>query len=218
MENLNAPRNIEFKIKYDPDGIDNLKQLVSHMRETMNETQTFETCLVPNAKLIKALEAEFDCTAREGITGGCYGARDGKDFEQGLTVWMSPEELPDRWLDSEGDEIVNFWHLLNESGTFKGQISDEVSDSLKEALNLRIENSCNYMGHDSEIPHALFDIVFHSPGYESEAPKIIAIVSFHCGGDVRGNYTSDYLFEFDSTDDLYSAISPRCELKEEVES
>lgn len=210
---MNTPMNITLKIMYSPDGIDSIRHLIKVMRESMHERQTFETCLYPDDKLIKALEREFNCTARKGVSGGCYGARDGKSYT-GLTVYMSPDELPDRWIDSDGDEIVNYWHLLNDSGTCRGKVSDSFVERFQGIYGVETngDNSCNYQGHDSDTPFSLYEINFST--YIRPDGSAIAVVEFHCGGDPRGNYTSPYLFEFHYSDDMYSALYPYSYLKE----
>jgi len=113
---------------------------------------------------------------------------------------MSAEELPDRWIDEEGDEIVNFWHLLNDAGECLG-----TTDAPAISIGEKSDNSYNYMGHSADDCHSAFEINYSFTEGKNET---IAFVEFHCGGDVRGNYTETYIFQFDDADEFYSAVVP----------
>lgn len=203
---MQTPHNITLKIMYSQDGIDNLKQLLAEMKDTMHLRSTFETCLVPDQKLIKALEFSFDCKAREGVSGGCYGARDGKSYK-GLTICMSPAELPNQWTDSDGDTIVNYWHLLNQFGELRGKTTSEAMNRWSDRFGITpvIDNSYNYEDC-GDTSHGMYALNFSY--YQRKDDTVIAFIEFHCGGDVRGNYTDPYIFKFESICELYSIINP----------
>lgn len=140
-----------------------------------------------------------------GIMGGCYGARDGKQYE-GLTAWIDALDLPERWLDSDGDEIVNLAHLLDDNlELVKNVDADNLLDVFYEVgIDSKSNNTYNYEG-DSETPYMLFganyDVV-------ELGDKTCLIIKFHLGGDPRGNYTKHYLFKTEHIDDIYSVIYP----------
>lgn len=149
----------------------------------------------------------------EGVSGGCYGARDGKSYE-GLTVYADASQFPERFLDSDGDEIVNPYTLIeNMGGELVEDLDGDIFSEACEDLGLVVSrnNSYNYAGHDSETPHFLVDFDFATIEGKDKA---FLVVKFHCGGDIRGNYTERVVFKFSSMDDIYSVIYPTCELKE----
>lgn len=213
MSNLNiAPKAIELHLTHNPDVIGSMSNLINTIKDTMHQRQNFETCLSIDDKLKNTMEKAFDCTVRQGISGGCYGARNGKD-SKGFTIYLSLDELPDRWLDDSNDEIVNYWALLNEFGSLDRTINNDTTIERYEklfGLELQHENSYNYEGN--QCPYGLCTIDFK---YAETNNGAIAFVKFHCGGDVRGNYTKYYVFSFDDLDDLHSAVFPMHELSNE---
>ena len=212
-------RNITIKIESSKDSLNKtIEQFTESLRKRLDDGNTYNFSVsdkVDIDQLKETLERDFDLTARDGWTGGCYGARDGSSGK-GLTLFVSPNELPDRFIDEEGDEEVNYWALLNEYGDCKGKVDEDTLERFIDMFGLEEEfheNSYNYAGHSSETPCSLFGINFKV--YKGTDGSCLAVVEFHCGGDVRGNYTSPYLFKFDDIDDLYSAVFPCAYLKEE---
>lgn len=158
-----------------------------------------------------ALEAEFNLTAREGISGGCYGARDGKSYK-GLTLFVSPCEFPDRWLDGDGDEVVNSYHSIVDNCESELDCDGEVFERYVDVFNIKEvvhENTCN---SDGEGVYQFFQTNYKI--YQCPDDTVIMAAEFHCGGDVRGNYASARYFRFDSIDDVYCAMLPSPYLKE----
>lgn len=155
-------------------------------------------------------------TARDGISGGCYGARNGSTY-RGLTVYIDAVLFPERWLDGE-DEYVNIAVLLDEYATeLEGLDADSFLDAC-EALGHEIkhDNTYNYLGHNSEDPIAFqgvdFKCVQTEPG---EYGCKVVVVRFHCGGDIRGNYSSEKVYKFNDAEDFYTVFNPMVYLKEE---
>lgn len=156
---------------------------------------------------------------RSGISGGCYGARDGKTHD-GLTVFADATQFPERFKNSDGDEIVNPYSLIENMGGeliegLDGDVFTEACEDL--GCDIRRDNSFNYEGRDSSNPHFLVDIDFAVILNKENGAAFLA-VKFHCGGDIRENYTERVVFKFSSIDDLYGAIFPTCELNDGGES
>lgn len=155
--------------------------------------------------------------ARNGISGGCYGARDGSSHE-GLTVYIDALQFPERWTDEDGDEIVNIKVLLNDHAEC---LEDLDPDSFLDACEvlgheIKHDNTYNYLGHSSDDPHTLQDVDFKCIQTESDEYGCkIVIVKFHCGGDPRGNYTSDSVWKFKDAEDFYTVFNPSCYLKDQ---
>lgn len=162
------------------------------------------------AALIGACGDNIEC--RDGVYEGCYGSSSGKSLE-GFKVYIEATLFPTRFLDSEFDEIVNIEDLCNEYGTKVDLDAEAFEESMYLAgIEGKSDNTYNYMGHDSHTPHTLCDADYTL--YEFEE-KCILSIKFHCGGDPRGNYTSNVLYEFDSIDDFYCALIPSLELIDE---
>lgn len=151
-------------------------------------------------------------SVRVGVSGGCYGARDGKSYD-GLTVYADATQFPERSLDSDGDEIVNIYSLIdNMGGELVEDLDGDIFRDACEGLGLEVSrnNTYNYAGQDSETPYFLVDADYSI--IEGEKSSFLAI-KFHCGGDIRGNYTETVVFKFSGLDDIYSVVYPQCELK-----
>ena len=106
---------------------------------------------------------------RDGIQGGCYGARDGKTYE-GVTVYLDCREV-----ESEGNvaqRLLEYPHSI-------------VDDSLVEAIDAERGNTYNYeyMVVDNHV--------------EFTITEKLTFVRFHLGGDIRGNYSSWYAISID---------------------
>lgn len=153
--------------------------------------------------------------ARDGVSGGCYGARDGQEYK-GLTLYIDATLCPDRFLDDDGDEVVNIAKLIEAfGGELVEGLDGDTFESIAEDLGHTVgrDNTYNYAGHDSDTPHFLFDSDFAIVGTENDDAPYFLSIKFHCGGDVRGNYTSKVVYKFSSMDDVYSVVRPSCELK-----
>lgn len=157
-------------------------------------------------------------TVREGVTGGCYGARDGSSSE-GLTLWVDPTVFDERWLDDDdGAEIVNIARLLDDNATCIEDLDGDAFLDAVDALGLEVkcDNTYNYLGTSADAPHTLQDVDFH---YVQTSPDdygcLVAVVAFHCGGDVRGNYTSKSVWKFSDSDAFYSVFNPVAYLKDD---
>ncbi len=174
-----------------------------------------EVCLQSSVKsLMDRLTETYECTVRESISGGCYGARDGS-ISKGLTVWMHPKHLVDRYVDKEFGEMVNPYHLLEEHGKLIEGLDGEDFEKIAEELDLEIkaDNTYNFNSNSSEDAGFIFDFQFSTV----ELPKggLIASIMFHCGGDPRGNYTEKFVYKLNYSDDFYSVIFPSKYLTDE---
>jgi hypothetical protein len=142
---------------------------------------------------------------RQGVTGGCYGARDGNDCE-GLTLWVDANLVTDRCTD-ENTEYVNVHHLLKDNATLT-EIDADSLDLIAEQsdLDAKRDNSYNWRGSGQDCEFIFdFDFTVYQP---KEYGKGLIAIKYHCGGDIRGNYTSVQVWSFDSSDELYSILYP----------
>lgn len=148
---------------------------------------------------------------REGAQEGCYGATTGETLD-GLTVYIDAMELPERWDAIEYEEHAEYFNPLKtmESAGFKRMMiaSDEV-DAFMETMEdvgceVKRDNSYNYSGN-SETVVPLYDFDFKV--IEQDDIFFVAI-KFHCGGDIRGNYGSDYLFVCKDNESFYEGLCP----------
>ena len=157
---------------------------------------------------IESILNEYEGTIRKGVSGGCYGARDGKSYE-GYTFFAHLKNWDERFLDSDFDEIVNPWTLIEEySVNGLSPINDESVDEICEAFDSKDENTYNYSGQTNEDARFLTDFHFRVVAKDDECGKQVMFVRFHEGGDIRGNYGEWYVCTFDSIDELYSVIYP----------
>jgi hypothetical protein len=92
---------VEVKVKVDPKGI--------NTRKHEGRAQVIQSVLKGESAKIsyksKTLQKMFEsvgCEVRSGVTGGCYGARDGSSAE-GFTVWIDASQLPEREIESIDD-------------------------------------------------------------------------------------------------------------------
>lgn len=167
--------------------------------------------------LIKKLNETFECDVRESISDGCYGARPGTS-SKGLTLWMHPKHLTDRYLDADLGEMVNPWFLLTENGTLVESLDGETFEQYADELDLEVksDNTYNFNGHSGDDASFMFDFQFST--VETKNGGLIASIMFHCGGDPRGNYTNKFVFKFKYVEDFYSVIFPSKLLTEMQES
>lgn len=195
-------------------------QKLFDIREGIVSDREIDYCR--NLKELKmVLDAHYggsQISIREGVTHGCYGSSTGERFE-GLTLWLDSSLFPTRFIDSEGDEIVNIEQLCDEYGELTEIDADQfetIADQTK-AFHYKADNTYNYLGHDSDTPfdlcHADFALYSTCEDYSNE---VFVAIKFHHGGDPRGNYSERVLYRFDSIDEVYSALYPTCELKEEA--
>jgi hypothetical protein len=205
---------IEIKLIQDSDsGNKTLKQIKAVIESVKLNPMTSRTFKINSSNLkrtAKAIESAFDCTARLGVTGGCYGARDGSSSE-GITVWLSLSEVVERCIDGD-TEYYNPLAALNEHGELvEGLDGDIFEDTLSSALEIKSDNSYNYStdfgGPDSEYLCPMVDFDFSVITSKDGGGPCFISVKFHCGGDIRGNYTSKYVWKFELIDNTFNVIS-----------
>jgi hypothetical protein len=164
----------------------------------------------------KALTDNFgDIECRDGVYDGCYGASSGKPLE-GFKVYIDSSLFPDRFLDSDFDEVINIEQLCNEFGTKLDIDPDAFRDSMA-VMNIegKSDNTYNYLGHDSYTPVPLCHANFEMFQTENEDEPVTIIVKFHCGGDIRGNYSSEVVYRFDDIYEAYNAFNPSLHIIDE---
>lgn len=175
--------NIEVKIVYNTEAKAlELSEVVDLIKgnTTKGPTSYIETS---NIGVIEGIGSVLDCEVRKGVSEGCYGARTGNSIE-GYTLWVELNELPKSWLDSyDLEEVINPLH-----GIEAYEVSDEVAELL--IGDLDSFNTYNYENNYS------YDIVY------CRVDSQIVAFKAHCGGDIRGNYTSWYLAELDQFDEV----------------
>lgn len=211
--------NVEFKIIVDS-ASKNTTSVVLGLIQSMNadpsKRATIKVSDTVNLKYLSTkLKSKFDCKVSSGVSDGCYGARTGKQFT-GLTIWMHPSELNDRYLDSDYGEMVNPYHLLKENGELVENLDGETFLNLMETAGIEIksDNTYNYSGNNTEDAQFMFDFQFDSVTLNDTA---FLVVMFHCGGDIRGNYTSKSVWKFKYSDDVYGVLFPSKVLENESE-
>lgn len=152
---------------------------------------------------------------RTGCLQGVYGSNTGKN-DPGLTLWCDSSLFPERFIDSEFDEVVNIEQLCNEYGELMEDVDGFSVAEAFEAIGIegQSDNTYNYLGHNYEDPQPLCHADF-TVYRSADEEKALVVIKFHCGGDVRGNYTDQVVYKFDSIEDQYSALSPRMELIDE---
>jgi hypothetical protein len=208
--------NTEYKLIRDAKGLKQPNEVSAALLKLI-EKPGYRTIKVgPKVNLktvVKQLESTgLDISVRNGVSGGCYGMRDGKSYE-GMTLWLHPKDLPERVIDDEGDELVNIYKLIESNGGeliegLDGEKFEEIAENL--GHDVKGDNTYNYSGN-SDAPQFMFDADYAV--IESDKTCFLSI-KFHCGGDVRGNYTDKVVYKFESIDDLYSVLMPSFELKE----
>jgi len=224
-------KNTEIKVVVSKDkkSLKEVDVILGAFRSILDQPMQYHTINISpkiNISTLKdALKAEYksDIELREGVTGGCYGARDGS-YSEGFTVWVDADLLVDRCLDGEGEdqrEYANVSQLLKENATLVEDATDpdwleEFASNL--GLVVKSDNSYNYAGNGGkETCGFIFDFQFTTFKSEDESGVCYMSVMYHCGGDPRGNYTSKQLWKFASVDDLYSVLLPSTMLIESEE-
>ena len=212
---------IEIKMKQCAEGAKTVTEAMAALNKLVKTGSLDWTIDLQLGKIdLRELEKAIEEAYRDGVRvksggqNGCYGARDGSYFS-GLTVWLDPRLMPERFLDGDdGKEVVNLAVLMEEFGTRHDDID---GDSLLAAwdvmgLKYKSDNTYNYLGFHIEDPTALQHTNVHV--HEGEE-RVTVIVEYHLGGDIRGNYSSALVYTFASIEDVYPALYPQCELTNE---
>lgn len=208
---------IEVKIEVDAAGINTRKH--SGRANVVDRVLKGERVKITyKSKTLKKMLESVGCEVRDGVTGGCYGARDGSSCE-GFTAWIDASELPEReietFLDGTKQETVNIFKLIE---NFGGELIEDLdgdvfSDACEDlGLSVKRDNTYNYAGHSEGSPAFRVDADFSIIQNEENDGAVFLSIKFHCGGDIRGNYTDRVVFKFGSIDDVYGALMPSCEL------
>lgn len=198
----------EVKIKTSATSKNSIESVIKLIKKSNHRRDAYEISdSVSIDVVIQALECNFDNIRIErGIQGGCYGARDGKTYN-GLTVYLGPTNN-DRWIDEDGDETVCYWTLLNEFGQLRGKDESGIFERWVSMSGLEVELSDNSYNYEGIRDNCYGDTVIQYQVVMNEDGDILASVEFHCGGDVRGNYSMPYLFEFSDMEDFLSVVHP----------
>lgn len=209
---------IEVKVTVDPKGLSSKKH--SERAESVQQILRGDhTKITYKSEALRKMLESVGCEVRDGVTGGCYGSRDGSSSE-GFTVWIDASQLSEREIMDFGDgskqELVNPFSLIENFGgelveDLDGDIFTEACENL--GLSVSRNNTYNYAGHRDGEPAFKVDMdfaVIHNENSKSDAAYLS--VKFHCGGDPRGNYTECVVFKFSSIDDIHGVLFPTCEL------
>lgn len=205
---------IEVKVTVDSKGLNTRKH--SGRAEVVQQVLKGERVKITyKSKTLKKMLESVGCEVSDGVTGGCYGARDGSTYE-GYTVWIDASALPERSLIDLGDgtkqELVNPFALIeNFGGELVEDLDGDVFADACEDLGLKVSrnNTYNYAGHSDDSPAFLVDCDY---AVIEGDDKAFLSIKFHLGGDIRGNYTERVVYKFESIDDMYGALMPSCEL------
>jgi len=206
----------EIKIKSANKGLNTPKKVLNQVQAILDSPMQYHSIDVASELKLQSLECELketygkDVVIRSGVSGGCYGMRDGSQSE-GLTLYFHPSCITDRTLDDERNEYANIHKLIEENGgklikNSAGDVfdGDDLGQVFEDAGHeVRRDNSYNWSGRgDVEF---IFDFDF---GVIETSKKALLFIKYHCGGDPRGNYTNKIAYSFDSIDDLYSCLRP----------
>lgn len=207
---MNEIRPIELRIfKSDFSSVKNNEDIKNALEKIYNGQSDSRAIHVDKNLDLEALTEFLESeglTVSRGISEGCYGARTGKQLE-GLTLW-APLENFNEFLDVEYFQYcINPLDSIYEYG---GTLLNYDSDFIENLLDFNYEvngynKSDNTYNYELENAYFLTDINFEILEYENAT---ILCARFHCGGDIRGNYTGYYAFKFDSIDDALCAMSP----------
>ena len=202
-------KNIELKIYSSIHGATTLKEFKAQLDKKLNAPLEGHSLSITESirkQVTKYLKETYECELRDGVQSGCYGSRDGSRSE-GLTVWMHPKHVTDRYIDSEHGECVNPWFLLEEHGTLLQDVEGEQFLEIIDAagVDYKSDNTYNFNGNCSEDALFIFDFQFDHVVI-NEVHFLVCM--FHCGGDPRGNYTSKSVWKFKYEDDIFSVIAP----------
>lgn len=168
--------------------------------------------------IVELLESTFDATVHEGCRNGCYGSSTGAT-EEGYTIYIPLEQFQES-LNKEFNEYdVNPLHSIQDAG---GEVLNYSEEEIESYLDIAEESGVkighdNTYNHENEGCYLMCDLdvkVIGGFGLENEGSVLVS-VRFHCGGDIRGNYTRPYLFKFDDIDEVYSALFPYREVEED---
>lgn len=221
-------KNIEIKLQIaDNPKYITLSQVIDGVMALTQAPMGCRTLLISHSidldDLTKKLHEFFECSVRGSITDGCYGMRPGTS-SKGLTVFMHPKELTDRYIKTEDDgtktEFVNPWHLFEENANLTeldGEVFEDWADAL--GVEYKSDNTYNYSSDFGSLKseNAAFMFDFQFSVIELDKGALVSVM-FHCGGDPRGNYTPKVVYKFNYIDDLYSVIYPSLILLNEEES
>jgi hypothetical protein len=212
---------IEVKVKVDSKGV-NTRTHKGRAKAVQSVLRGEAVNITYKSKTLRKMLESVGCEVRDGVLGGCYGARDGSGYE-GFTVWIDASQLPERsvhtYLDGTKEETVNPFVLIeNFNGQLiKGLDGDEFIAACEDlGLSVSYNNTYNYSGHRDGEPIFLVDMDFAV--IEGNDDCVYLSVKFHCGGDIRGNYTDRVVYKFESIDDVYGVLYPSCELLNEGEA
>lgn len=204
---MNYKNTAEFKLYSTSKGFTKPEQVLNQIKLDLSKGIRTKINLgpkMPMTKLKKLLQsAGFEVI--NGISGGCYGSRDGKHYD-GFTVFADASLMPDHRIDDDGSQIFNIYtQISNCGGTLYDEMDSHTALEMAGLLSIDViqDNTYNYEGMDNVYFNidADFTII---PCRESA----LLVIKFHCGGDIRGNYTNKVVFIFDSYDSAMSAMYP----------
>jgi hypothetical protein len=190
---------IELKIYQDETGILTEKQVLSEIQSYIEKGKRSEKLVISPKVSLKGLTTAIELLGHKvinGISGGC-------------TVWLDALQFPSRFIDDNGDETVNLFGLISDAdGEFIWGMDGDMFVELIEDLGFNVSrnNTYNYGGNE-ETPFFLVNADF-SIISNDEKGKAFLVIKFHCGGDIRGNYTDTVVYRFESIDDIYTVVFP----------
>ena len=214
---INDIKPIRFLLHQDSDfnPHDSADQLARVIKNTLikNNYRTLSVSRDLSENLITEAVELIGGSISSGIHEGCYGARTGKILK-GYTLQL-PLELFQEYYDHDLELIL--LNPLHEIDTYGGELLDLDNEQIEGFLDCAHDMGLD-LHHDSTYNHEFvgcdyvcnFDFKMIGD-YENNQNVLIA--KFHCGGDIRGNYTRWYAFKFDDTGDLYNVLFLYREIK-----
>jgi hypothetical protein len=220
-------KNIEIKLIQDDTkslGKMTTKTVLKKLQSILDGPYQYRTVYFPSTLNLKNIERAIkrnyngQIEIRPGVSGGCFGARDGKEYS-GLTLFCSPDLLPTSCIESASDltdgkkvEFFNLYKLVNESGTLVEGLDGGAFEESCEDLGLKVKRDNTYNYELEGGACFMFDADYSV--IESDKAFFL-VIKWHCGGDVRGNYTDKEVYKFTRGDDLYCAMMPSSTVNEE---
>lgn len=196
--------------------IESIIDAFSSMLNTGNRYSIEFNSVLNEDEIKSALIKSFgdDISIQDSVYDGCYGSSAGKSLD-GFKVYIDSSLFETRFIDEDFDEVINIEQLCNEHGTLLDIDADDHRESMESmGIEGKSDNTYNYLGHDSYTPSTLCDANFEMFQTSEDEPVTI-IVKFHCGGDPRGNYTSEVVYKFDDIYAAYEAFNPSLQLLDE---
>jgi hypothetical protein len=189
-------KNLSLNIVVEDEAKDvNLDEILTNIKQgNLNEVSVNSSVDLDLLKrnLIESLD-EDNVTIKDGVAGGCYGARDGTSYK-GLTLYLNPGMLPDYIYEEDEEDGDRDLRVINYFAVMAGASMGYELASEEEEDDFEVKGGSFNWGRAS----------MYEMAYQIKGNMVFA--RFHCGGDIRGNYTKVVKFEYHDICDFWDAI------------